>query len=317
MAIKRAKLRGLESNGMLCSARELGLGDEHDGIMELPASLPLNQDLREALDLDDTLFEVNATPNRGDCMSVFGIARDYAAAQERRYLAVRVAPVAARGASTFPVTLEAPDACPIFASRVIRGVKAGAASPAWLRERLRRVGINSISAIVDVTNYVMMDLGQPMHAYDLAKIREGIRVRQAKPEERITLLDDKEYVLDPEYLVIADASGAIGLAGIMGGRSTAISDSTTRRAVGVRALCARRHCGACAASWVVHRCGATLRTRRRSDPARASPSSGRRRCSSRSSGGEPGPVQVTRARRRRCAGLGELAPRPPGATARA
>jgi phenylalanyl-tRNA synthetase beta chain len=224
--IKRAKLRGLESNGMLCSARELGLGDEHDGIMELPDSLPLNQDLREALDLDDTLFEVNATPNRGDCMSVFGIARDYAAAQERRYLTVRVAPVEARSTSTFPVTLEAPAACPIFASRVIRGVKAGIASPPWLRERLRRVGINSISPIVDVANYVMMDLGQPMHTYDLARIREGICVRQAKPQERITLLDDKEYVLDPEYLVIADASGAIGLAGIMGGRSTAISDST-------------------------------------------------------------------------------------------
>jgi phenylalanyl-tRNA synthetase beta chain len=227
VTIKRAKLRGLESNGMLCSARELGLGDEHDGIMELPESLPLNQDLRQALDLDDTLFEVNATPNRGDCMSVFGIARDYAAAQERRYLTARVAEVAARGGSTFPVTLQAPTACPIFASRVIRGVKAGAASPAWLRERLRRVGINSISAAVDVANYVMMDLGQPMHTYDLAKIREGIWVRQAKAEERIILLDDQEYVLDPEYLVIADANGAIGLAGIMGGRSTAISDATS------------------------------------------------------------------------------------------
>jgi phenylalanyl-tRNA synthetase beta chain len=227
MTINRAKLRGLESNGMLCSARELGLGDEHDGIMELPDLAELNQDLREALDLDDVMLEVNATPNRGDCMSVFGIARDYAAAQERRYLTVRVDSVAARGAAAFPVTLEAPAACPIFASRVIRGVKAGAASPAWLRERLRRVGINSISPIVDVTNYVMMDLGQPMHAYDLARVDEGIRVRLAKPGERLTLLDDKEYVLDPDILVIADARGAIGLAGVMGGRVTAISDSTS------------------------------------------------------------------------------------------
>ena len=227
MIISRAKLRGLESNGMLCSARELGLGDEHDGIMELPDSLPLNQDLREALDLDDVMLEVNATPNRGDCMSVFGIARDYAAAQERRYLTPRVDSVAAHGTAAFPVTLDAPAACPIFASRVIRGVKAGAASPAWLRERLRRVGINSISPIVDVTNYVMMDLGQPMHAYDLARVDEGIRVRPATPKERLTLLDDKEYLLDPDFLVIADARRAIGLAGVMGGRDTAISDSTS------------------------------------------------------------------------------------------
>src|SRR5580658_10309193 len=227
LTIKRAKLRGQESNGMLCSARELGLGDEHEGIMELPEALPLNQDVRVALQLDDTVFEVNATPNRGDCMSVFGIARDYAAAQERRYLTARVEAVTARSKATFPVTLEAPAACPIFASRVIRGVKVGAASPEWLRERLRRVGINSISAAVDVTNYVMMDLGQPLHAYDLARLSEGIRVRMAKPKEGITLLDDKEYVLDPDHLVIADARGAIGLAGIMGGRRTAISDSTS------------------------------------------------------------------------------------------
>ena len=227
MTIKRAKLRGLESNGMLCSARELGLGESQEAIMELADSLPLNQDLRVALDLDDAVLEVNATPNRGDCMSVFGIARDYAAAQERRYLTVRIDPVPARGTAAFPVVLEAPAACPIFASRVIRGVKSAATSPAWLRERLRRVGVNSISPIVDVTNYVMMDLGQPMHAYDLARLRQGIRVRAAKSGERLTLLDDKEYELDPDFLVIADARGAIGLAGIMGGRVTAISDATS------------------------------------------------------------------------------------------
>jgi len=227
VVIQRAKLRGVESNGMLCSARELGLGDEQEGIMELPASLPLNQDLRVALDLDDVMLEVNATPNRGDCMSVFGVARDYAAAQERRYLSARVQPVAPQSTAVFPVTLEAPAACPLFASRVIRGVKAGAASPAWLRERLRRVGINSISPIVDVTNYVMMDLGQPMHAYDLAKLDQGIRVRLAKAGERLMLLDDREYALDPQHLVIADARGPIGLAGIMGGRGTAISDATS------------------------------------------------------------------------------------------
>ncbi|MGO9933947.1 MAG: phenylalanine--tRNA ligase subunit beta, partial [Steroidobacteraceae bacterium] len=223
--IERAMLRGLESNGMLCSARELGLGENHDGIMELPDLLPLNQNLRDALELDDSMLEVNVTPNRGDCMSVFGIARDYMAAQRRRYLTHETAPVAAGHEAVFPVSLEHPG-CPIFASRVIRGVRPSAQSPEWLRERLRRVGINSISAIVDVTNFVMMELGQPMHAYDLAKLEEGISVRAATAKERIVLLDDKEYELDAEFLVIADASGAIGLAGVMGGRGTAISDST-------------------------------------------------------------------------------------------
>jgi phenylalanyl-tRNA synthetase beta chain len=226
VAIKRATLRGQESTGMLCSARELGLGDEHDGIMELAGSLPLNQDIREALDLEDVILEVNATPNRGDCMSVFGIARDYTAATARRYLKYAVAPVLASDDAVFPVTLES-SACPIFASRIIRGVRPNAQSPVWLRERLRRIGINSISAVVDVTNYVMNELGQPLHAYDLGKLAQGILVRQAKPKERITLLDDKEYELDPDFLVIADASGAIGLAGVMGGRATAISDSTS------------------------------------------------------------------------------------------
>jgi phenylalanyl-tRNA synthetase beta chain len=294
VTIGRAKLRGLESNGMLCSARELGLGDEYDGIMELADTLPLNQDLRDALDLDDTLFEVNATPNRGDCMSAFGIARDYAASQERRYLRVQVDPVAARGSAAFPVTLEAPADCPIFASRVIRGVKVGAASPAWLRERLRRVGINSISPVVDVSNYVMMDLGQPMHAYDLAKISEGIRVRPAKPKERITLLDDKEYVLDPEYLVIADAGGAIGLAGIMGGRGTAISDSTTD------VLLESAHFAPDAIAGRARRLGlftdAAQRFERGVDPTL--PSVAIERATAlllQIVGGEPGPVQVTRA----------------------
>ena len=224
--IKLATLRGEESNGMLCSAHELGLGDEHEGIMELEDTLPLNQDVRAALDLEDFVLEVNATPNRGDCMSVFGIARDYAAASARRHLKYQGKPIAASQPVVFPVSLES-SACPLLAARVVRGVRQNAQSPAWLRERLRRVGINSISAVVDVTNYVMTELGQPLHAYDLAKLSKGIVVRAAKPKERITLLDDKEYELNPDFLVIADASGAIGLAGIMGGRRTAISESTT------------------------------------------------------------------------------------------
>ncbi|HLN49492.1 MAG TPA: phenylalanine--tRNA ligase subunit beta, partial [Steroidobacteraceae bacterium] len=226
LSIKRAKLRGLESMGMLCSARELGLGDEHDGILELPESLPVNRDVRAALDLDDTVIDVNATPNRGDCMSVFGIARDYTAARERRYLKYHGAAVAAGHKDAFPVGIESVG-CPLFTSRVIRGVRPQAKSPFWLSERLRRVGIIPISPIVDVTNYVMIELGQPLHAYDLSRLAERITVRAAKEDERITLLDDKEYALDPEFMVIADESGAIGLAGIMGGRATAIGDATT------------------------------------------------------------------------------------------
>src|SRR5882672_437579 len=292
--IKRATLRGVESNGMLCSARELGLGDEYDGIMELPDSLPLNRDLREALDLDDVTLEVNATPNRGDCMSVFGIERDYAAAQERRYLTALAKPVAARGTATFPVVLDAPAACPIFASRVIRGVKTGVASPEWLRERLRRIGINSISPIVDVTNYVMMDLGQPMHAYDLAKLAAGISVRPAMPNERITLLDDKEYALDPDCLVIADARGAIGLAGVMGGRATAIDDTTHD------VLLESAHFAPDAIAGRARRLGlftdAAQRFERGVDPSL--PAIAIERATSLLMdivGGEPGPVQVTRA----------------------
>jgi phenylalanyl-tRNA synthetase beta chain len=226
VSIKRAKLRGLESEGMLCSARELGLGESQEGILELPAAAALNENLRDALRLEDSALEVNATPNRGDCMSVFGIARDYTAAQQRRYLKYRPTAVAAQSHAVFPVTLES-EACPIFVSRVIRGVRADARTPDWMRERLRRVGSNSISAIVDITNYVMLELGHPLHAYDLAKLSGGISVRMAKRDERIALLDGNDYTLDDQFLVIADAKGPVGLAGIMGGRPTAINSETT------------------------------------------------------------------------------------------
>jgi phenylalanyl-tRNA synthetase beta chain len=192
------------------------------------------------------------------------------------------------------VTLDAPAGCPIFASRVIRGVKVGAQSPAWLRERLRRVGINSISAVVDVTNYVMMDLGQPMHAYDLALLGEGIRVRQAQPKESITLLDDKEHLLDPDFLVIADSRGAIGLAGIMGGRRTAIADSTSD------VLLEAAHFAPDSIAGRSRRLGlftdAAQRFERGVDPTL--PSVAIERATAlllEIVGGEPGPVQVTRA----------------------
>ena len=315
VVIKRAKLRGLESAGMLCSARELGLGEEHDGIMQLDSSLALGQDLREALDLDDTALEVNATPNRGDCMSVFGIARDYTAAHARHYLTYRAAAVAARNTSVFPVTIEAAAACPVFASRVIRGVRAHGASPAWLRERLRRVGVNSISPVVDVTNFVMLELGQPLHAYDLSRLAGGITVRPARAGERLTLLDDNEYALDPDFLVIADASGPIGLAGIMGGRATAIADTTTD------VLLEAAHFSPHAVAGRARRLGlftdAGQRFERGVDPTL--PGVALERATElllRIAGGEPGPLQITRAATDRpMAGAAEAAGGPGGAGA--
>jgi phenylalanyl-tRNA synthetase beta chain len=227
VVIRRAKLRGVESQGMLCSARELGLGMEHDGILELAPEAILGVDLRTALDLDDTILEVKATPNRGDCMSVFGIARDYAAAQRREYLRYRPLAVPATSAARVSLRLDAPEACSLIMGRAIRGVRTGVQSPPWLRERLRRIGQGSISPIVDVTNYVMAELGQPLHAYDAARLAGGLSVRWAAPAERITLLDGTEYALAPDMLVIADDAGAVGLAGIMGGLGTAISAETT------------------------------------------------------------------------------------------
>jgi phenylalanyl-tRNA synthetase beta chain len=291
--IKRAKLRGVESAGMLCSARELGLGEDQEGILELAPDAVLGQDLRAALDLDDVILEVNATPNRGDCMSVFGIARDYAAAHEHRYLRHVPPAVAARAGTTHPVAIEAGAACSLFASRVIRGISTGMQSPAWLRERLRRVGQSSISPVVDVTNYVMMELGQPLHAYDLARLRGGIRVRWASAEEGIRLLDDREYTLDPEFLVIADDSGPIGLAGVMGGKQTAISDST------VDVLLEAAHFVPEAIAGRARRLGlftdAAQRFERGVDPGL--PAAALERASAlliEITGGEPGPVRIER-----------------------
>lgn len=227
VTIKRAKLRNVESNGMLCSARELGLGEEAEGILELPDDARIGKDLRVALELDDVILELNLTPNRGDTLSVRGIAREVAALAGKRLAERKQAKIAAKGPEKFPVTLSAKQACPKFVGRVIRGVNARARSPFWLRERLRRSGLRSINPIVDVTNYVMMELGTPMHAYDLDKLQKGIDVRLAKPAERLKLLDGQECELDAHDLVIADGAGAIGLAGVMGGERTAVNDATT------------------------------------------------------------------------------------------
>lgn len=225
--IKQAKLRGVESFGMLCSARELGLNDEVSGLFDLPADFVAGMDLNQALALDDTIFEVNLTPNRGDCMSVVGIAREVAASHRTELRAPPMSAVQAGISDTFPVELEAPQGCPKFAGRVIRGLDGQAPSPFWMQERLRRAGLRPISAVVDVTNYVMLELGQPMHAYDLSRLSQSIVVRFARTGETLGLLDGRTVDLAPDVLVIADAAKPLGLAGIMGGEESGISAATT------------------------------------------------------------------------------------------
>ena len=224
--IRKAKLRGVESFGMLCSARELGLSDDAAGLMELPDALVAGTPLEVALALDDTVLEVNLTPNRGDCMSVLGVAREAALRAGRTLTGPAIEPVPAGSTDRFPVELEPGAGCARFAARVIRGVRADAQSPPWLRERLRRAGLRPINAIVDVTNYVMLELGQPMHAYDLGVLEGGIVARRARPDEKLTLLDGREITLDPSVLVIADHAKPLGLAGVMGGSHSGISDAT-------------------------------------------------------------------------------------------
>ena len=227
LVIRRAKLRGVESEGMLCSGRELGLSEDQDGLLELPAQLVTGTPLREALKLDDSVLVLNVTPNRGDVLSMIGAAREVAAIADRKLTPPHIEPVAAVHHAKFPVRLEAPAACPRFAGRVIKGVDPKAVTPIWMRERLRRAGLRPISPIVDVTNYVMLELGQPLHAYDLRRLASHIDVRMAKDGERLTLLDGREIALDPDALVIADAAGPLGLAGIMGGEKSGVAVDTT------------------------------------------------------------------------------------------
>ena len=227
MEIQKAKLRGVESFGMLCSGRELALSEESGGLLELPADTSTGATLTDALGLDDTILDVNLTPNRGDCMSVLGIAREVAALTGQALTGPTLAPVPAASNETFPVELTAGAGCVRFASRVIRGLDPLAKSPAWMQERLRRAGLRPISAAVDVTNYVMLELGQPMHAYDLRELAGGIVVRRARAGETLKLLDGREIAMDETVLVIADSDKVLGLAGIMGGDHSGIGDDTT------------------------------------------------------------------------------------------
>lgn len=224
--IEAASIRGVDSAGMLCSAAELGLGDDVGGIIELPADAPLGAQLRDYLSLDDHILDIDLTPNRGDCFSVTGVAREIAAAQRISMPPPEVAPVTPVNDETFDVRLDAGEGCARFAGRVIRNVATNIASPIWLVERLRRAGLRAIHPVVDVTNYVMLELGQPLHGYDLGKLDGEILVRHAKAGEKLTMLDAREIELGEDLVVISDRSGAIGLAGIMGGLSTAVDDDT-------------------------------------------------------------------------------------------
>lgn len=226
LKIKKGKLRGVESFGMLCSAVELGMADKSDGLLELPDDAPVGEDLRTWLQLDDEVLELNITPNRGDCLGMVGVAREVALLLDMPWQpqAIPVAPP--RIPDILSVTIEAPAACPRYVGRIIRHVNPTAPTPLWMQERLRRAGIRSIAALVDVTNYVLLELGQPMHVFDLAKLQGGVVVRHAHAGESLPLLDGQTVTLRDDTLVIADQQGPVALAGIMGGGPTAVSMAT-------------------------------------------------------------------------------------------
>src|SRR3990172_1132412 len=226
--IKPATMRGVQSQGMLCSARELGLSDNHSGLLALPANAPVGRDFRDFYELDDKLITVKLTPNRADCLSVLGVAREVAALTRAKLAPPPVAPVAPAIEETFPVSITDPQGCGRFTGRVIRNVDAGAPPPEWMRRRLERAGQRAISALVDVTNYVMLELGRPLHVYDLDKLAGAIDVRFGRKGEQVKLLNEQTVEVYPDVLAITDASGPIGLAGIMGGDGTK-ADGATRR----------------------------------------------------------------------------------------
>ncbi|KKL38490.1 phenylalanyl-tRNA synthetase subunit beta [Burkholderia contaminans FFH2055] len=226
-AIKLSKLRGVESQGMLCSARELKLSEDHSGLLVLPEDTPVGQDIRETLNLDDTIFEIKLTPNKADCLSVFGIARETAAITGAPLTPVDIRPVRVELDETLPVRIAAPDLCGRFSGRVIRGVNARAKTPQWMVERLERSGQRSVSALVDISNYVMFELGRPSHVFDLDKIHGGIEVRWGKRGESLKLLNGNTVELDETVGVISDDRQVESLAGIMGGDSTAVTLDTT------------------------------------------------------------------------------------------
>ncbi|PKO84033.1 MAG: phenylalanine--tRNA ligase subunit beta [Betaproteobacteria bacterium HGW-Betaproteobacteria-11] len=225
--IKKARVRGIESFGMLCSARELGLSDDQGGLLVLPADAPPGMDVRQYLDLDDKLLTLKLTPNRADCLSLVGIAREVAALTGAPLTLPRIGPVAAVHDETRAVVLDAPAACPRYCGRIVRGVNAQAPTPDWMKQRIERCGVRSISALVDVTNYVMLELGQPLHAFDDAQLAGAIHVRYPQPGEQLLLLNEQTVTPTADTPLIADEAKPLALAGIMGGEHSGISEMTT------------------------------------------------------------------------------------------
>ncbi|HEX6603607.1 MAG TPA: phenylalanine--tRNA ligase subunit beta [Sphingomicrobium sp.] len=219
-------VRGVESHGMMCSARELELGEDHDGIIELPGDAPVGTPFTAYAGLDDPVFDVNVTPNRQDCMGVRGIARDLAAAGMGTLKPLAVPQIQGSFPCPVPVTIDDPEGCPAFYGRAIRGLRNGA-SPEWMQNRLKAAGQRPISALVDITNYVMIDHGRPSHAYDIAKLTGGLTARAAHPGEKVLALNEKEYALEPFMTVIADDAQVHDIGGIMGGEDSGVSEATT------------------------------------------------------------------------------------------
>ena len=227
LEIKAAKLRGIESNGMLCSARELGLSDDHAGLLVLPDDAPVGEDIRAYLDLDDTYLTLKMTPNRGDCLSMIGIARDLAAVSQSKLTLPDVPEARVDGLTSMAVTISAPSACGRYLGRVITGMNLNASSPEWMKRRLERAGFRSISPLVDITNYVNLGRGQPMHAFDYHKLDGAIDVRFAEAGESIKLLNSQHVQLQSDMLVIADKNGPLAIAGVMGGLESMVTSDTT------------------------------------------------------------------------------------------
>ncbi|MDK4527553.1 phenylalanine--tRNA ligase subunit beta [Kingella kingae] len=224
--IKPTKMRGVVSNGMLCSAKELGLEDKVDGLLVLPENAPVGQNIREFLDLDDAIFTLKITPNRTDCLSIKGIAREVSALTQCEFNPIQINHIATQTTQKQAVQIDAPNDCGRFISRVISGVNATAASPDWLVQHLERSGIRSISPLVDIGNYVMLEIGQPMHVFDADKISGSLHVRRAKNGEVLDCLNEKTVTLADNTLVIADEQQALSIAGLMGGAASAVSDET-------------------------------------------------------------------------------------------
>lgn len=225
--IKLAKVRGIESSGMLCSAKELGIAEEASGLLVLSADAPVGQDIRTHLDLDDRLLTLKLTPNRADCLSLSGVAREVAALTSTPVNYPKAPEAAVTTAKKREIVLDAPQACPLYCGRVIEGVDAKCATPDWMRQRLERSGIRAISALVDITNYVMLELGQPLHAFDNGKLDGPIHARMSKASEKILLLNEQTLELQDDVLLIADDTRSLAMAGIMGGENSGITLDTT------------------------------------------------------------------------------------------